>query len=73
MWFISEKKEEWRSFSEQIGKEVVVEFSGSDKVRPGMRVIGTEDSKIGFNLLIGPLGLFICLWVVSGGKTYIIM
>ena len=37
------------------------------------RVVGAEDAKICFNLLIGSFCLSICLWVVCGGEFDIIV
>ena len=51
---------------------VVLEFGGREEVWPTSRVIGTEDSKIGFNLLIGSFCLSVSLWVVSSGEPDIV-
>ena len=38
------------------------------EVCPFLRVVGTEDAKICFNLLIGLFCLSICLRVIHGGE-----
>ena len=52
---------------------VMVKLSGGEEVRPFPRVIGTEDAKICFNLLIGPFCLSICLRVICSGEFDIIV
>ena len=51
----------------------MVKLSGRKEVHPFPRVVGTEDVKICFNLLIGPFGLSICLRVICGGELDIIV
>ena len=51
----------------------MVKFSGGKESRPFPRVVGTEDAKICFNLLIGPFCLSICLRVICSGEFDIIM
>ena len=47
--------------------------SGGKKVHSFLRVVGTEDAKICFNLLIGSFCLSIGLWVIHGGEFDIIV
>ena len=42
-------------------------------MRPGLRVVGTEDAEIGFKFLIGSFGLSVGLRVVVGGKFDIVL
>ena len=51
----------------------MVKLSGRKNVHPFPRVVGAEDTKIYFNLLIGPLHLSIYLRVICGGKLDIIV
>ena len=51
----------------------MVKLSGGKEVCPFLRVVGTEDAKICFNLLIGSFCLSICLRVICGGKFDIIV
>ena len=51
----------------------MVKLSSRKEVHPFLRVVGTEDAKICFNLLIGPFGLSICLRVICGGGLDIIV
>ena len=50
-----------------------MKLSSGKEVRPFPRVVGAEDTKICFNLLIGALCLPICLRVVCGGEFDIIL
>ena len=52
---------------------VMVKLSSGEEVRPFPRVIGTEDAKICFNLLIGPFCLSIYLRVICSGEFDIIV
>ena len=52
---------------------VMVKLSGGKEVCPFPRVIGAEDAKICFNLLIGLFHLSICLRVICGGEFDIIV
>ena len=47
-------------------------FSRSEKLSPFLRIMGAEDPKISFNLLIGSFSLPISLGVVGGGEVDII-
>jgi hypothetical protein len=67
-WFISEHEEEGRGFSGAMGNRIVQILSGGKIFRPFVRIVGTEDPKIGFNFLIGLFGLSICLWMIGHGK-----
>ena len=51
----------------------MVKLSGGEKVRPFPRVVGTEDVKICFNLLIGLFCLSIRLRVIRGGEFDIVV
>ena len=51
----------------------MVKLSGGEEVHPFLRVVGTEDVKICFNLLIGSFCLSICLRVIHGGEFDIIV
>ena len=50
----------------------MLEFSKRKELRPLMGVVGTKDTKIGFNFLIGSLGLSICLRMICGGESNVI-
>ena len=47
-------------------------FGQSEELSPFPRVMGAEDPKIGFNLLIGSFSLSIHLGVVGRGETNVI-
>ena len=51
----------------------MVKLSGGKKVRPFPRIVGAEDAKIYFNLLIGLFCLSIHLRVIHGGEFDIIV
>ena len=50
-----------------------MKLSGGKEVRPFPRVVGTEDAKICFNLLIGSFCLSICLRVIHSGEFDIVV
>ena len=50
----------------------MMKLSGGKEVHPFPRVVGAEDVKICFNLLIGPFHLSICLRMICGGEFDII-
>ena len=50
-----------------------MKLNSGKEVHPFPRVVGAEDAKICFNLLIGLLHLSICLRVIHGGEFDIIM
>ena len=51
-----------------------MKLSSGKEVCPFPRVVvGTEDAEIGFNLLIGPFSLSVCLRVICGGELDIIL
>ena len=56
-----------------MGNRVVMKLSGRKEVCPFLQVVGTEDVEISFNLLIGLLGLSICLGVVCSGEFDVIL
>ena len=51
----------------------MVKLSSGKEVRPFPRVVGTEDLKICFNLLIGPFCLSVCLRVICSGEFDIVV
>ena len=51
----------------------MVKLSGGKGVCPFLRVVGTEDAKVYFNLLIGSFYLSISLRVICGGEFDIIV
>ena len=51
----------------------MMKLSGGKEVHPFPRIIGTEDAKICFNLLIGSFRLSVHLRVICGGEFDIIV
>ena len=51
----------------------MMKLSGGEEVSPFPGVIGTEDTEICFDLLIGSFSLSISLWVVCGGELDIVV
>ena len=51
----------------------MMKLSSGKEVRPFPRVVGTEDAKICFNLLIGSFCLSIRLRVICGGEFDIVV
>ena len=51
----------------------MVKLSSGKKVRPFPRVVGTEDTEICFNLLIGSLSLSVRLGVICGEEFDIVV
>ena len=51
----------------------MVEFGCGEEFHPFLGVVGTEDSEIGLDFLVGLFGLPICLRVVGGQKANIIV
>ena len=51
----------------------MMKLSSGEEVHPFLRVVGAEDAKVCFNLLIGSFGLSICLRVICGGKFDIVV
>ena len=51
----------------------MVKLSSGKEVCPFPRVVGTEDTKVCFNLLIGSFHLSICLRVIHGGEFDIVV
>ena len=51
----------------------MVEFGCGEKLCPFLGVVGTEDSEISLNFLIGSFGLPISLRVIGGAKVNIIV
>ena len=52
---------------------VMVKLSGGKEVCPFPSVVGTEDTEIGFHLLIGSFHLSVCLRVICSGELDIIV
>ena len=50
-----------------------MKLSSGKEVRPLLRVVGAENMKICFNLLIGSFRLSISLWVICSGEFDIIV
>ena len=51
----------------------MMKLSGGKEVHPFLRVVGAEDVKICFNLLIGSFCLSICLRVICSGEFDIVV
>ena len=51
----------------------MVEFGCGEEFRLFLGVVGTEDSEIGLNFLVGSFGLPISLRVIGSGKMDIIV
>ena len=51
---------------------VVLEFCERKELGPLMGITSTEDTKVGFDLLISSLGLSISLRVVRGGESNVV-
>jgi hypothetical protein len=56
-----------------MGDRVVKIFGRGEELRPFMGIIGAEDSKISFYLLIGPFRLTICLRMIRSGEANVIL
>ena len=56
-----------------MGGGIVLEFSGSEETGPRLRIVGAEDSKIGFDFLVSAFGLSVSLRMVGGGEADIVM
>ena len=52
---------------------IVLEFGSREEVWPTLGIVGTEDSKIGFNFLVGSFCLSVGLWVVGSGESDIVL
>ena len=50
-----------------------MKLSSGKEVCPFLWIIGTEDAKISFDLLVGLFSLSICLGVVRGGEFDIVL
>ena len=50
-----------------------MKLSGGKEVFPFLRVVGTKDTKICFNLLIGSFRLSVGLQVICGGEFDIVV
>ena len=51
----------------------MMKLSSGKEIHPFPRVVGTEDVKICFNLLIGSFCLSVCLRVIRGGEFDIVV
>ena len=64
--FESQHEREGGDFCGTVRDGVVVEFGCGEEFHPFLGVVGTEDSEIGLNFLIGLFSLSISLRVVGG-------
>ena len=71
--FVSIKQGEGQNICGTVRDRVVMKLSSGKKVHSFLRIVGTEDMEICFNLLIGLLSLSISLRVVCGGELDIIV
>ena len=71
--FKSQHEREGGDFCGTMRNGVVVEFGYGEKFCSFLGVVGTEDSEISLNFLVGSFGLPICLRVVGGRKANIIV
>ena len=60
-------------FGGTVRDRAMVKLSGGEEVRPFLRVIGTEDTKVCFNFLIGLFSLSIHLRIICGGELDIVV
>ena len=51
----------------------MMKLSGRKEIRPFLQVVGTKDAEVSFNLLIGLLGLSICLGLVCSGEFDVVL
>ena len=51
----------------------MMKLSSGEEVCPFPRVVGTEDAKVCFDLLIGSFSLSICLRVIHSGEFDIVV
>ena len=51
----------------------MMKLSGRKEIRPFPQVVGTKDAEVSFNLLIGLLGLSICLGVVCSREFDVVL
>ena len=51
----------------------MLEFCERKELGPLVGITGAEDTKVGFDFLIGSLGLSISLWVVGSGESNVIL
>ena len=73
MGFVTQHEREGGGFCGAMRNGVVVEFGCGEKFCPFLRVVGTEDSEISLNFLVGSFSLPICLRLIGGGEVDIIM
>ena len=73
MGFIIQHEREKGGFRGAMRNGVVKAFSCGEKFRPFLRIVGTEDSEISLNFLVGSLSLSIHLRVIGSGEVNIIM
>ena len=73
MGFESHHERKGEDFCGTVRNGVVVEFGCGKEFRPFLGVVGTEDSEIGLDFLVGSFGLPISLRVVGGQKADIIV
>ena len=72
MRVISEDERIRGDFCRAMRNRVVLELSRGKELRPLMRIIGTEDTEISFDFLIGSFSLSISLGVVGSGEADIV-
>ena len=70
---ISQHEREGGGFCVTVRTGVVVKFSSGKKFCPFLGVVGTEDSEISLNFLVGLFSLPISLRVIGGGEVDIIV
>ena len=73
MEFESHHEREGGDFCGTVRNGVVVEFGCGKEFRPFLGIVGTEDSEIGLNFLVGLFSLPISLGVIGGRKADIIV
>ena len=73
MGFIPEHEIEWGCLGRVMGGGVVLELSSREEVEPTFGVVGTEDVKVCFYLLISMLHLSVSLRVIGCGELNVIL
>ena len=71
--FKSHHEREEGDFCGTVRNGVMVEFGCGEEFQPFLGVVGTEDSEIGLDFLVGSFSLPISLRVVGGRKADIIV
>ena len=73
MGLVSQHEREGGSFCGTVRNGVVVKFGSGEKFCPFLRIVGSEDSEISLNFLVGSFSLPISLRVIGGGEVDIIV